>query len=459
MAELTEPTRKSRRPAFYRTTDWVAFGISCVVAFSVYLWTLAPEVTLGWSGIYSTGAMYGGVGPPPGFPTWTLYAWVFTKILPASNIAWRIAVSSAVAGALTCGVIALMVSRGSAMLLGCARRFKRLPEGEDSRLRCVCGVVASLGLAFHGVFWNLAITVDSTALGMLLLALVLCLLMRWTWRPRLVRYLYGAAFLYGLTLTVQLSFAALAPALPVLVACIRPRLGRDLLAAVSFLLGISLWGYKAEWLPTILVEAGQFGSLWTTYFSVGIIYAVMTLVLISKSRALFTGWRKVLILVALPICGLSAYFFMAIASMTNPPVNWGYARSVEGFIHMLRLGQFERLNPLNVFYYPIRFFGELWFYVINTSKALGWPYLVPIGIPFLFLRRIRGRARSWLLGLAASFFALSVIMLIVLNPSPDSGTWSPAVLYFPASHLVLAVLAGYGLVFLGSVLARGKSTL
>ena len=37
------------------------------------------------------------------FDTW---AWVFTKLLPFSNIAWRVAVSCAAAGALACGVIA-----------------------------------------------------------------------------------------------------------------------------------------------------------------------------------------------------------------------------------------------------------------------------------------------------------------------------------------------------------------
>src|SRR5439155_22161528 len=111
------------------------FALSVAIALIVYLYTISPEVTLEWSGIYATGAMYGGVGPPPGFPAWTLYAWGFTKILPFSNIAWRVAVSSAVAGALTCGVIALIVSRGSTMLFERTRGFRRLMLAEESKLR------------------------------------------------------------------------------------------------------------------------------------------------------------------------------------------------------------------------------------------------------------------------------------------------------------------------------------
>jgi hypothetical protein len=31
--------------------------------------------------------------------------------------------------------------------------------------------------------------------------------------------------------------------------------------------------------------------------------------------------------------------------MTNPPSNWGYAREVGGFFHLVTRGQFEHLYP------------------------------------------------------------------------------------------------------------------
>ena len=72
-----------------------------------------PDVTLEDSGELAVGSMYAGVPHPPGYPMWTIYSWGFTKILPFSNIAWRVAVSSAVAAALSCGLLALMISRGT----------------------------------------------------------------------------------------------------------------------------------------------------------------------------------------------------------------------------------------------------------------------------------------------------------------------------------------------------------
>src|SRR5258706_10507964 len=127
---------------FFERTDWLSFWITTALVLTVYLYTLAPEVTLEMSGILTTAAMYGGVAHNPGFPLWTIYAWLFIKVLPFSNIAWRVAVSSAVAGAFACGVIALMVSQGGAMILEGMRGFKRLEPKEDRLLRLVSGSVA-----------------------------------------------------------------------------------------------------------------------------------------------------------------------------------------------------------------------------------------------------------------------------------------------------------------------------
>ena len=108
-----------RNPPGFQRSDWLSFWATTLLALLVYLLTLGPSVGLDNSGVWSTAAAYGGVSSPPGYPLWTLWAWVFTKLLPFSNIVWRVAVSSAVAGALACGMIALMVSRGGMALIRC----------------------------------------------------------------------------------------------------------------------------------------------------------------------------------------------------------------------------------------------------------------------------------------------------------------------------------------------------
>jgi hypothetical protein len=427
-----------------------------IIVLIIYLWTLSPEVTLEWSGIYATGAMYCSIGPPPGFPGWIIYSWVFTKILPFGNIAWRIAVSSSVAGALTCGVIALMVSRGGEMVLRSTRGFKRLIPPEESKLRLVCGMVAGLGFGFQGMFWNFAVIIETLSLGLLMMATVLCLLLRWGSAPRQNGYLCAAAFLFGLTLTVRISLASLAPTLPFLVLFFRPAVGRDLIVLITTVLGALLWCSKRGWLPSLIEGPAQLSGLWTTYLALAIAYALVSIVQVIKSRELFTRWRPVLRTVALLFCGLSVYLYLPLASMTNPPVNWGYARSAEGFLHVLNRGQWEHIMPVHLEEDPGRYFQQMFRYFDETIHAMGWIYVIPAIVPLFFIFRMRGRARRWMLGLLASFVALSFFMVAMLNPPPDRGSWSLLSLYLPASHLVLTVLAGYGLAFLGTIAARDK---
>src|SRR3954471_9495531 len=87
----------ANRAAVFRRADWLSFGITISLVLAVYVATLTPEVTLGFSGVFSVGAMYMGIAHPPGHPVWTLYSWLFTVLVPISNIAWRMALSSALA--------------------------------------------------------------------------------------------------------------------------------------------------------------------------------------------------------------------------------------------------------------------------------------------------------------------------------------------------------------------------
>src|SRR6266700_1516530 len=103
--------------ALFRRTDWLAFLITfCCVWFGYYL-TLAPELTLEDSGELATGSFYAGIPHPPGYPVWTLYTWLWTVLLPIKNVAWRVALGEATSGALAAGLLGLLVSRGSSLLI------------------------------------------------------------------------------------------------------------------------------------------------------------------------------------------------------------------------------------------------------------------------------------------------------------------------------------------------------
>ena len=251
MTDESAPSAPPAEPArFFQGVDWLSFGVACGLALAVYLFTLAPDVTLEYSGIYSASAMYPGDSIPPGHPIWEIYGWLFIKLFPFSNIAWRLGVSSAIAGALASGLIALMVSRVGMLVVETINRFNEIGESHQKSLRVVCGVVAGLGFALNGCFWPKAVVADTWPLSLFLLTLTLCLLTRWFFRPDQRRYLWLTAFVLGLALCESQALIPAAYGLPFLVAVRHRGLGRD------FFLGISvfLWGIVLAKKP--LGEAG-----------------------------------------------------------------------------------------------------------------------------------------------------------------------------------------------------------
>src|SRR3954470_6753780 len=104
-------------PPLFRRIDWLAFLLAFGAVWIGYYLTLAPEDTLEDFGELATGSFYAGIPHPPGYPVWTIYTWIWTVLLPIKNIAWRVALAEATAGALAAGLLGLLVSRGSSLLI------------------------------------------------------------------------------------------------------------------------------------------------------------------------------------------------------------------------------------------------------------------------------------------------------------------------------------------------------
>ena len=182
----------------FRPVDWLTFVVVTVVMFATYLLTISPQLTLEDSGELAVGSMYAGVPHPPGYPVWTLYSWFFTVILPFSNMAWRVAVSSAFAGALSVGIIGMLVSRGSSLIVEGIAEFRAIERKWENPLCLISGLVSGLLLGFNGFIWSQSVIVEVYTLAVLTFAGVLVCLFRWTYSPGRLRYLYGAFFLFGL---------------------------------------------------------------------------------------------------------------------------------------------------------------------------------------------------------------------------------------------------------------------
>src|SRR5437868_3014165 len=87
---------------------FLSAAIVFAVAFVLYLFTLAPTVTLVDSGELILAAKTSGVAHPPGFPLYVLLAHLFS-LLPFGSIAVRVHLASSLFAALASAAMTLLL--------------------------------------------------------------------------------------------------------------------------------------------------------------------------------------------------------------------------------------------------------------------------------------------------------------------------------------------------------------
>jgi hypothetical protein len=100
-------------------------------------------------------------------------------------------------------------------------------------------------------------------------------------------------------------------------------------------------------------------SLWNVTCRLLFLFVAVAVVVITitRTRRLGSEWKLAGLCAAALLLGLGCYFYLPITSMTNPPTNWGYPRTVEGFFHLITRGQYERPHPTDDL---ARFMAQLW---------------------------------------------------------------------------------------------------
>lgn len=433
-------------PPLFRRWDWFTFGVTTLILFLAYYYTLAPQVTLEDSGELAVGSYYAGVPHPPGYPVWTIYTWLFTVLFPFANIAWRVALASAVAGSVACGLLALLVSRGSSLIIEGIAELKGVERKWEQWICLVAGTVAGLLMGFNGFMWSQAVIVEVYPFSVLSFMGTLCFMLRWAYAPHQRKYLYWASFMYGICLANHQTLVVGIMGFEVLILTASPRLGRDLFAmnVVLYVLGLVL---KAK---GMLTSFDNNAPLFFIYNLIGIGSAIVSGALIMKTQQLFTEWKGALIICLLFLAGLMFYFYMPLASMSNPPMNWGYPRTVEGFKHALTRGQYDKTNPTS----DVRRLAEqIVMYIKGAIEEFNLVNLLIGLVPFFFYKRMLKRDRGWLVGLTAIYLGLAVLLLILLNPNTDRQSKEQARVFFAASHVIISIAIGYGLALLGSLIA------
>jgi len=358
------------------------------------------------SGELCTGAFYAGIPHPPGYPFWTIYAWFWTKLLPFGNVAWRVEVGESTAAAMACALVAFMVSRGGSMLVEGIEELKELKGKWENGICLVSGIIAGILLGLGGVMWSESVAINRISLFGVPWVMVLMLsLIRWIYAPHQRRYLCIAFFFLGICATVHQTLLVAVLGIETAIIYVQPRLGRHLLLCNG-----------SVYIAAMIAQTTGLITMLNTAFMVLLIFHVVGIVSIvgycwlavrtkctiddfCRDGALFaffcllggspgnglgvTGyvlalaalgvfawfatqtwnrdhdWILVGALGLLWVAGASFYFYEAIAGMTNPPMQWGYPRTVEGFFHALSRGQYEKANPSNPFESPGHFLLQI----------------------------------------------------------------------------------------------------
>jgi tetratricopeptide (TPR) repeat protein len=523
------PAAPAHVPPLFRKIDWFTFGITTLLVFVGYCLTLAPDLTLEDSGEMAVASYYAGIPHPPGYPVWTLYSWFFTAILPFSNVAWRVAVSSAVAGAVACGLLGLLVSRGSSMMMEGIADLKNIDRRWESAICVVSGFVAGTLLGFDGYMWSQSVIVEVYALTVLSLMAVLLGLLRWTYAPHQHRYLYLAFFMFGICFNNHQSLLVIALGMEILVLVVEPRLARELffwntalyllglvlgakgmltvmtsnlpvyvifniigfgsaivwavlsyrlnrgtsgiLGIIAIVLGVlhhlSYKANEADILNSRRMTPEEFGKV----AAIGVTLALVWLVgsrVVAAYRAMFVNvkTRSNHWLVAIAagfswFLGAAFYLYMPLAGATNPPMQWGYPRTLEGFVHAFTRGQYERIRPTSgtgeglevVSSFIKTYTKQVWMFLEGLNDEFNLIYLVVALVMFLYYRRMQARERAWTLGVTAIFLCLGPFLILLFNPPPDRQARELIRVFFTASHVLVALGVGYGLSLIAASLA------
>jgi hypothetical protein len=182
-------------------------GVGVVlVAFGLYLATLAPTVLEADGGEFQFVPWLPGIAHPTGYPLYVLLGWLWTHLLPGGEVAWRMNLLSAVLAAMAVG-----------FTYGVARQMLDATFPDTSRgARTIAAVIAAATFAVSQTFWSQAIIAEVYALHALFVAVILWLA---TYPPHPSPLRGGVAkggwlaFAVGLSLTHHSTIILLLPAL------------------------------------------------------------------------------------------------------------------------------------------------------------------------------------------------------------------------------------------------------
>ncbi len=447
----------------FSRTDWSCGGLAACIAFAVYFWTTAPNVTLLDSGEFIVAAQHFGVPHPTGYPLWTFLAWLF-HLLPLGNAAWEINLFSGVCGAAATGLTAMFI-RSTGLWM--TDDQNQNPPWATS----LVAVAVALAFAFSFSMWSQAVIAEVYTLHALLVGLFFISLYAWVKNPDAEAPIFWAFFTLTLAFSNHHLSLVLAP-LPFLVAMlIRRDLLPDLVMAslVSALIGYLGFALVAD-NPLVFKAALRFTWL------IGPVFLIFLWV-----RGKRTHFRLLVFLPFVIALGMLPYAYLPIASSTNPPMNWGYTRTVEGFFASFNRSQYQGslsdqslralgsvvgmgtdgpavVRPESDLPSPDRGYGRaalrwaqfFWEKLIISFSPVS--IILFFGVALLALRRPLER-RVWYYVLLVGFTLAAFLQPIMDRARIDDAGWWVQMPYHTYTNFLFAMICGTGGIMLTSALS------
>ncbi len=161
--------------------------------------------------------------------------------------------------------------------------------------------------------------------------------------------------------------------------------------------------------------------------------------------------------------GVSFYAYMPIISdLRNPPMNWGYPRTWEGFKHAIMRGQYEAIGvpsflTVGEFF---KFVGNQMGHYLQDVLLQFTDLLVLLAVvPFAAARWVVAKEHrkifwQWMLAAAACFLMMSFLLILLANVKGDVQDGFIQKVKFISSHAMIALWIGYGMVFASVLVLR-----
>lgn len=387
---------------------FISAAIIFVISLALYLYTLAPTVTLVDSGELIVAARSLGVAHPPGFPLYVLLAHLAT-LLPVGNIAVRVHLASAVFAALACGFMTLLivealrfdqVFRVSTGKNRDERKKKNKPSPADGtthitdngnlKVILVQACITGLLLTFSRTLWAYATIAEVYTLNTLLFVVIVFLMIRWR---------------------------------------------RGILDSKSQRLAVSD--------KSLYIAAFVFGiAMGVHHVTIGLMLPALAALVFATEGFSFFKSKRLLYAALIAFAGLSIYIYLPIAASHSPLMNWGDPRTFERFWWHITGRQYQTFfdfAPQRIsefFRLALREFGYPWVPLALVS-ALG-------GLVYLFKRD------KTMFAFLSLILATDIFYCLGYEIDEDKDAY-----YLPA-FVALTIAAGYGLHWFTQLLQATK---